>query len=70
MQQEAAVTRKFNPSEDLEALAQERGVPLSKACKRAGIAFSTVCRWKNKPPKSFENYNQLVDAIIAISSEK
>lgn len=59
----------YNPFEEIESLARENGVSLAEACTRTGLAYSTLCRWRNKNPKTVQAINDLRAAIIAIAKE-
>jgi hypothetical protein len=59
------VTKNSNPADQLETYAKAKGVPLTVACERAGVEFSTVARWRKKKPRTIEIIQQVMAAIDA-----
>lgn len=60
-----SITNVTDPAEQLETYAKAKGVPLTVACERAGVEFSTIARWRKKQPRTIEIINQLIAAIDA-----
>lgn len=60
-----SITNVTDPAEQLETYAKSKGVPLTVACERAGVEFSTIARWRKKQPRTIEIINQLIAAIDA-----
>lgn len=60
-----SITNITDPAEQLETYAKGKGVPLTVACERAGVEFSTIARWRKKEPRTIEIIKQLIAAIDA-----
>lgn len=59
-----------NPAVELDKLSQQHKVSLKRACDRAGVAYSTVWRWRQKTPEIFQTYEKLRKAIIEMGAER
>ncbi len=55
---------------ELETRAKERGVALSLACERAGIAYSTFYRWKRGTSAPWDSVIAVSSAIDDIAKER
>lgn len=69
MQRNAAQNLTIDPAAQIEAIAKDAGVSVAEACKLAGVSYSTVFRWRQKMPASFENFNNICAAIRELASE-
>lgn len=59
-----------NPITTLKVKCAQAGTNLTEVCRRAGIARSTVDRWEDELPKSFQILNKLNEAVDQIANEK
>lgn len=59
-----------NPAAQIEKYAKEKGVPLTVACKRAGVPYSTITRWRSRKSYTEELLDKLREAIDAESQER
>ncbi len=49
--------------EQIQDGAKRAGISLAELCRRAGVQYATVNRWKKYPPNNIEWYNALMDEI-------
>ncbi len=54
-----------NLADELETYAKSKGVPLTIACERAGLDYSTFARWRKKLPRTIEIVQRITKAIDA-----
>lgn len=59
-----------NPADQIETYAKEKGVPLTVACKRAGVPYSTITRWRERKSYTDQLVEKLRAAIDAESGER
>lgn len=59
-----------NPADQIETYAKEKGVPLTVACKRAGVPYSTITRWRERKSYTDQLVEKLKAAIDAESGER
>lgn len=59
-----------NPADQIETYAKEKGVPLTVACKRAGVPYSTITRWRDRKSYTEQLLEKLRAAIDAESDER
>lgn len=52
-----------NLADELETYAKAKGVPLTVACERAGLDYSTFARWRKKLPHTIELVQRITTAI-------
>jgi hypothetical protein len=64
------ITKSTNPAEQLETYAKAKGVPLTVACEKAGVEFSTVARWRKKKPRTIEIIEQVLKAIDDVAESR
>ena len=61
---------KPNPADAIKALAKSKNVPISLACEHAGMATSTLGRWKSGTVPRDGQIEKLKAAIIELSSNR
>jgi hypothetical protein len=59
-----------NPADQIETYAKEKGVPLTVACRRAGVPYSTITRWRERKSYTEQLLIKLRAAIDAESDAR
>lgn len=70
MDQEKPLAGEWNPAEEIERLAEAKGVSVTDALRKAGINTATFRRWKDEPPNTAKVFNSIRQAIIDLAHEK
>ncbi len=58
-----------NPADQIKEYADEKGVSVNAACKRAGVARTTVHRWSKNEPETIKNMRLLKAAIDELAEQ-
>lgn len=54
-----------NLADELESYAKSKGVPMTTACERAGVDYSTFARWRKDLPRTIVIVQRITNAIDA-----
>lgn len=60
----------FDPADQLEALAEAKGVKVSQAIRHIGINSAAFRRWRNRKPETAEIFNKIRAAIIDLADQR
>lgn len=64
------IEKSTNPADIIETYAKEKGVPLTVACNRAGVPYSTITRWRKGESYKQKLLAKLRTAIDEESDER
>lgn len=70
MDQEKPLAGEWSPAEEIERLAEAKGVSVTDALRKAGINTATFRRWREEPPNTAKVFNAIRQAIIDLAHEK
>lgn len=53
----------------MEARAKAVGSNMTQVCKNTGVARVTYERWRNRPPRTFQIFDQLEAEVVRLEGE-